>query len=109
MNHEIYAITDVEIVAPYTLHLKFDDVTEQTINFSSVLNGEMFKPLQDLLLFNQVRLDDEIHTIVWPNGADFDPATLHDWNLYKTEIEERSREWAKVAEEQAEYECRTTI
>jgi DUF971 family protein len=103
MNHEIYAITDLEIVAPYTLRLKFDDNTEKIIDFCSVLNGEMFKPLQDLSLFNQVRLDAEIHTIVWSNGADFDPATLHDWDLYRTEIEERSRAWAKVAEEQAEY------
>jgi hypothetical protein len=30
-------------------------------------------------LFNQVRIDPEVHTLVWPNGADFDPAMLHDW------------------------------
>ena len=30
-------------------------------------------------LFGQVWIDPEVHTLVWPNGADFDPATLHDW------------------------------
>lgn len=27
----------------------------------------------------RVQLDGEAGTVVWPNGADFDPATLHDW------------------------------
>jgi hypothetical protein len=35
--------------------------------------------LRDLNLFNQVRLDSEVRTLVWPNGSDFEPATLHDW------------------------------
>ncbi|MCI0615555.1 hypothetical protein L0244_21410 [bacterium] len=30
--------------------------------------------------FNQVRLDTEAGTLVWPNEADCDPATLHDWD-----------------------------
>jgi hypothetical protein len=33
-------------------------------------------------LFNQVEIDPEIHTLVWPNGADFDPETLHNWPKY---------------------------
>src|SRR5439155_20151456 len=57
----------------------FDDHTEQTINFEPVLGGELLRPLRNLDLFNQVKLDQEVHTLVWPNGADFDPATLHDW------------------------------
>jgi len=64
----------------------FDDNTYQTINFKPVLKGEMYKPLNDLSLFNKVLIDKEIHTLVWSNGADFDSATLHDWPKYKDEL-----------------------
>jgi hypothetical protein len=47
-------------------------------------------------LFNQVRIDAEAHTLVWPNGADFDPATLHDWPLYEQAFREMARRWAAV-------------
>lgn len=33
----------------------------------------MYGPLRDLALFNQVRIDTEVDTLVWPNGADFYP------------------------------------
>ena len=29
-----------------------------------------------------MEIDPEVHTLVWPNGAGFDPATLHDWPEY---------------------------
>lgn len=66
-------------MGPYTLRVSFDDATEQTIDFTPVLVGEMLEPLRHLDLFNQVRVDPEIRTLVWPNGADFDPWTLHEW------------------------------
>jgi hypothetical protein len=38
----------------------------------------VFEPLrQDQQLFRQVRVDPELGTIVWPNGADMDPDVLH--------------------------------
>jgi hypothetical protein len=79
MMHPIYHVKSFQIVAPYTLRVTFDDDTAQTINFEPILAGQLFRPLRDLTLFNQVRIDPEVHTLVWPNGADFDPATLHDW------------------------------
>jgi len=33
--------------------------------------------LQELGLFRQVRVDAELGTIVWPNGADIAPEALH--------------------------------
>ncbi len=103
MKHEIYAVTDVQVVAPYTLKLAFDDGSERTIDFRPVLKGEIFRPLQDGALFNQVRLDPESRTIVWPNGADFDPATLHDWSTYAEEIAAKMDRLAMVAEERGSY------
>ena len=79
MKHPIYRVTSFDIVGRYTLRVVFDDGSEQTIDFSPILFGEIFGPLRDLNLFAQVRIDPEVHTLVWPNGADFDPATLHDW------------------------------
>ncbi len=90
----IYRVISFEIVGPYTLRVEFDDGTAQTINFRSVLAGEMYGPLQDERLFNQVEIDLEVHTLVWPNGADFDPATLHDWPNYAGNLERMARQWA---------------
>jgi len=75
------------------LRISFADGTEQVINFLPVLAGELFGPLQDLALFNQVKLDHEVHTLVWPNNADFDPATLHDWPEHSLELARRATAW----------------
>jgi hypothetical protein len=93
MIHPIYRVQTFEIVSAYILRVRFDDATEQVINFQPVLAGELYGPLRDLSLFNQVRIDPEVHTLVWPNGADFDPATLHDWPQYVQELAARAKRW----------------
>jgi hypothetical protein len=86
-----------EIVGAYTVKLKFEDGTEQRINFEPVLHGIVFGPLRDVSTFNAVSIDPEAGTLTWPNGADFDPATLHDWPNVCRELEARAEEWAKFA------------
>ena len=93
MIHPIYRVESVEIVGPYKLRVQFDDDTQQTIDFQPTLAGELYGPLRDLSLFNQVRIDPEVKTLVWPNGADFDPATLHDWPDHVPQLVERARQW----------------
>jgi len=75
MNHPIHRVISFEILSPYKLRIHFEDLTEQNIDFEPVLAGELYGPLHDLELFNQVQIDSDAHTLVWPNGADFDPAT----------------------------------
>ena len=93
MIHPIYRVVGMQIEGPYTLRVRFDDATEQLINFEPVLKGEIFGPLHDLQVFNSVRIDPETRTLVWPTGADFDPATLHDWPLVIEELQARAKEW----------------
>ncbi len=94
MLHPIYKVIALKIVGHYTLELRFDDKSVKVIDFLPVLYGEIYTPLNDLTLFNQVVLDTEVGTITWPNGADFDPAILHDWDDYVEEFSRRAQEWA---------------
>ena len=96
MNHPIYRVRSFQGVAPYTLRVQFDDDTEQIICFEPVLTGELYGPLRALPLFDQVRIDPEVQTLVWPNGADFDPATLHDWPQYAQALAARARQWVRA-------------
>src|SRR5262245_45757772 len=79
LNHPLHRVTAFEQIGEHSLRVSFEDDTAQVIDFEPVLRGELFGPLRDPVVFAQVRLDSEAHTLVWPNGADFDPSTLHDW------------------------------
>lgn len=100
MIHPIHRVTGFSIVEPYTLVVAFSDGTEQRIDFRPVLYGHLFGPLQDLGTFNAVKLDVEAGTLVWPNGADFDPATLHDWPQVQDELAARARAWGDAPGQQ---------
>lgn len=96
MYHKLYKVTNFEVVDDYTIRVEFDDGTEQVIDFKPVLHGEMWGPLQELKFFNKVELDPVAQTLTWPNGADFDPETLHNWPDYVDELTERAKKWLGV-------------
>jgi hypothetical protein len=93
--HELHHVTGFEIVGPYTLRVDFEDGTHQVIDFRPVLRGELYGKLRDPGVFAGVKLDREAQTLVWPNGADFDPATLHDWPRAGARLAEMARGWAE--------------
>jgi Protein of unknown function (DUF2442) len=95
VTHAIHRVTRFEIVGPYTLALSFEDGTEQRIDFRPVLEGELLGPLQNPNVFNAVTLDKEVGTITWPNGADFDPSTLHDWPQVRDQFVRMARRWSE--------------
>lgn len=101
MSHPIHRVASFVHAGPYTLRVSFTDGTEQHIDFRPVLEGALFGPLQELDVFNGVRLDVEAGTLVWPNGADFDPATLHDWPQIGHELIARAATWATAPDRKA--------
>jgi hypothetical protein len=65
-------------IAPYRLLIRFDDGTEGEIDIAQeIAFYGVFEPLADPAFFAQVRVDPELGTVVWPNGADLDPIVLH--------------------------------
>ena len=96
MEHPIHCVRSFDIVGGYTIRVCFEDCTQQTIDFEPILEGELYGPLRDPEVFRQVQIDPLAHTLVWPNGADFDPATLHDWPQHKAEFHAAAKRWAVV-------------
>ena len=76
---EIVHVTQVEVVDDHRLRLSFEDGAEGEVDFSSRDWRGVFEPLRDPSYFRRVEVDHELGTIVWPNGADLAPETLHDW------------------------------
>ena len=101
MHHPIHRVVGFAVVAPFVLRVSFNDGSEQRIDFRPVLHGPLFGPLQVLDVFNAVALDAEAGTLVWPNGADFDPATLHDWPQVCDELVARAAGWASPGNRRA--------
>lgn len=93
MRHPIHRVDSFEQSGPFTLHVHFDDGISRTINFEPILRGELFGPLRDPAEFKQVTLDPEVHTLVWPSGADFDPALLHDWPDHEAAFRAAAERW----------------
>lgn len=96
MHHLIIKVKSVSVPDLYKILVIFADATEQTIDLEPLLYGPMYGPLRDPSVFRAVKVDQETGTIAWPNGADFDPATLYKWESYKNELAERALQWTKT-------------
>lgn len=95
MQHPIHRVRHVEVVGRYVLRIAFEDGVERTVDLEPVLAGRLYGPLRDPELFRQVAVDPEVCTVVWPNGADFDPATLHDWPEHAAAFARLAQEWQR--------------
>ena len=74
MVHEIVQVTHT---GGWSLRLRFanGEVRRVDIREFVTLDG-VFEPLRDEAYFAQVRVEPDLGTIVWPNGADLCPDVL---------------------------------
>ena len=71
-------VIDAKHIKDYTLYLHFSDGSEGEVDLEQELEGEIFEPLKDIPCFKDFKVDQELHTVVWPNGADFAPEFLYE-------------------------------
>jgi len=62
----------------YRLLLTFEDGDERLVDLKPHLSGEIFEPLKDPEYFRGFRVNEDIDTVAWPNGADFSPDFLYE-------------------------------
>jgi len=73
----ILHVTEAKYERDYVIHLKFNDGAEGFVDLADELYGEMFAPLKDMERFKALKVDPELKTVVWENGADLAPEFLH--------------------------------
>jgi hypothetical protein len=72
-------VKSVRYLRDHLLELTFADGTSGIVDFDPWIIGKggVFTMLEDKAYFARVSVNDDIGTIVWPNGADFDPDVLY--------------------------------
>jgi hypothetical protein len=61
----------------YEVELTLTDGSIRRVDLLPYLRGPVFDPIrEDPELFRRISVDEELGTVVWPNGADIDPDVL---------------------------------
>lgn len=71
-------VVEVRPAGDYRLFLRFEDGVSGELDISALVSFEgVFAAVRDPQVFAAVRVDRELGTICWPNGADLDPDVLY--------------------------------
>jgi hypothetical protein len=62
----------------YKILLRFEDGVEGVFDLATHIDFRgVFEPLKDAEYFKMMRVDPELGTVAWPNGADLDSDVLY--------------------------------
>ena len=71
-------VIEVKVLNDYNFYLIFDDGISGDLDISKLVSFKgIFEPLKDRKFFSQVKVNHDIGTICWDNGADLSPTFLH--------------------------------
>lgn len=82
----MHLVKNVEYLNEYKLLITFEDNSVKCIDLKNHLDGEIFNPLKNVDYFKTVKLNSDIDTIVWENGADFSPDFLYEIGTEKSKV-----------------------
>ena len=90
-------ITDVSYIKDYKLRVFFGDKTSKVVDLQPYLDGPVFEPLKNTQAFARFKVDAELETIAWENGADLAPEYIY-YQTFKNEavLQMQFMEWGYV-------------
>ena len=95
-------ITNAEYIGDYKVKVTFSSGRTGVADLSSTLKGPVFEALQNKSLFSKLKVDEELETIVWPNGADIAPEYIYHLAFKDdVELEPLFKKWGYIAQQGA--------
>ena len=90
-------IKKAEYIGDYKIKITFDDGSEGIVDLSESLEGKVFERLKDKKHFSRFKVDRELGTIVWENGADIAPEYLY-FLAFKDrkDLQSKFKEWKYI-------------
>jgi hypothetical protein len=90
-------VKDAQYLKDYKLEIEFSDNKKGIVDLSDELYGEVFEPLKDKNLFSKIKVDKDLETITWENGADLAPEYLY-YKSFKNnkDLESQFKEWGYI-------------
>ena len=70
-------ITQAKYLTDYKIQVAFNDGKSGSLDLEKALWGPVFAPLKNKEKFKSFHLSKTLHTIQWPNDADFAPEFLY--------------------------------
>ena len=94
----ILHVTDAKYLKDYLIEVTFNDGKKGIADLSQSLQGTVFDSLKNKKNFSQFKVDHELDTIVWPNGADLAPEYLY-FQAFKNdqELQSQFKKWGYIA------------
>lgn len=86
----MHLVRKFQYLGEYRLQLSFEDGSVRVVDLQPHLDGEVFEPLKDINYFRTARLDPELDTISWENGADVSPDFLYEISEPRSEAVSQS-------------------
>ncbi len=90
-------VKNAKYLGDYKIEVEFNDGKKGVVDLSDELYGEVFEPLKDKNLFSKIKVDEDLETVVWENGADLAPEYLY-YKSFKDNknLEPQFKQWGYI-------------
>lgn len=90
-------VTEARYLDAYRIEVAFNNGKKGIADLAEALKGPVFEPLKNTKVFARFKVDAELETIAWENGADLAPEYIY-YQTFKNEaaLQMQFKEWGYI-------------